>query len=488
MLKSDRALKQAPPLFLVMVSVLVLGLGGVASARPSGKVGICHKTGSAGNPYVYSNVSSNAVRAHREHGDTIGVTSKADCPRPVDTTLSIDKSGPIGAFPGQELAFTVTVTNEGARTARGVTVVDTLPSVGTFVSSTPAGTPASPGPGAVFTVALGDIGAGGSASVTIRWLAPSSGEGSITNTAMASASNASEVGPATARVGFGVATSCDRCGVTAGGTGLRNRSQGNIEITGIPAGATVGRAVLVWAVLHDGTAPPSTITFQGRPVAADFSATTSEDLCWLDNGTVGYASDVTEYVTSNGSFTVTDPPRGTTRVDDEPAGALPYTNGASLFVYYTGAGTSDQVISDFSYDTSKEYDSSGQRQPGFSVADHEEPPPDPGDRRIDRSFTGIDSVGGSAGLIMAGPDGQVPYGETVTFTGSGSFVLQNTWDGSDPQDGPSFAVGNLWDTDVYDVSSVLPAGQSTLTVALEAGTDCIGVSAAVLRVSRATSP
>jgi hypothetical protein len=39
-------------------------------------------------------------------------------------------------------------------------------------------------------------------------------------------------------------------GVSSAGTGLRNRSGGTISITDIPIGATVTRAILVWAILY----------------------------------------------------------------------------------------------------------------------------------------------------------------------------------------------------------------------------------------------
>lgn len=63
--------------------------------------------------------------------------------------------------------------------------------------------------------------------------------------------------------------------------------------------------------------------------------------------------------------------------------------------------------------------------------------------------------------------------DTFTVTGDGSVSLVNTFDGSAPQDGPSFSIGNLWDKDVHDVSSILPAGQTTLSVRHSSGSDCV---------------
>lgn len=253
-------------------------------------------------------------------------------------------------------------------------------------------------------------------------------------------------------------------GATAAGTGLRNRNSGNITISGIPAGSTITKAILVWGLLFEGSPPPGTIRFNDTPLVAE-QGQISGFLCWGDTQTIAYYKDVTGFVAGNGTYVVSDPPVPTRAPDADPAGTLPYADGASLVVFFTGGGSNNQVLSDFSYDTNTDADGT-----------------------INRSFSGINSVGGSASLTLAGPDGQNNGSETFVITGSGSVTLNNTWDGSDPQIGSSFSIGNLWDTDSYDVSSVVPTGQSTLTFNHTGGSDCIGIGAAVLQVSQTAPP
>lgn len=67
--------------FLLLALVAAVFSVSLAYAQsPKGKVGICHRTGSVTNPYVYIVVDQNAVPAHRAHGDIIGVGSQANCP------------------------------------------------------------------------------------------------------------------------------------------------------------------------------------------------------------------------------------------------------------------------------------------------------------------------------------------------------------------------------------------------------------------------
>ena len=70
-------------LFIVLLAVFALAC--VVPPQPQ-KIGICHATGSATNPYVFVWANINSVthlHGHEGHaGDIIGVNSQADCPTP----------------------------------------------------------------------------------------------------------------------------------------------------------------------------------------------------------------------------------------------------------------------------------------------------------------------------------------------------------------------------------------------------------------------
>lgn len=372
--------------------------------------------------------------------------------------LEVEMKGPGAAFVDQQIDFIITITNTGDETALNILFVDELPTEGSLVSSDPPGME-NANPPTTITIELGDLAPGDTVEVTVRWQTPNT-ETTITNRATVIAENTQEAVDEE-EVAVGTATTVTG-GVTSAGTGLRNRADGTIEMVDIPEGASVTRAVLVWALLYTTSIPSNRITFAGTQVAADLTATISNDLCWGDSQTIGYAADVTGLVSGNGSYEITDVVNGIIREDSNPVGVLPYTDGASLFVFYGGPGIENKVFSDFTYSA----ETGGSNE---------------------RTLTGITSAGGTSILHLAGPDGQTPGNEQVriTVTGSGTINLDNSWDGSAPQAGPDFPIGNLWDNDIIDVSSILPAGQATLEISLGGGGgDCTGLSAVVLQVEQ----
>ncbi len=111
------------------------------------------------------------------------------------TNLSINKSGNGTINAGQNVKFTMTVTNDGPGTAKGVTLSDPLPSgtAGAWaIASQPAGDPCSIG-GKTLSCSFGDLAPG--ASVTVKVKAPTSKDKCAVyeNTATAAATNSPKV-------------------------------------------------------------------------------------------------------------------------------------------------------------------------------------------------------------------------------------------------------------------------------------------------------
>jgi uncharacterized repeat protein (TIGR01451 family) len=80
-----------------------------------------------------------------------------------DADLAVTKSGPSTVTAGNNIAYTVTVTNNGSTDAQGVTLTDTLPAGTTFVSE-------SQGSGPAFNCTNPSVGGTGSVSCTIATL------------------------------------------------------------------------------------------------------------------------------------------------------------------------------------------------------------------------------------------------------------------------------------------------------------------------------
>ncbi len=101
--------------------------------------------------------------------------------------LSVAVNGPLTPTPvGQNIVYQVTVGDNGASDATGVTLVDTLPANVTFVSASSSAGPAPTQSGGVVTAAIGNIPAGQVVVVTITVATIGATAPSITNTATVS--------------------------------------------------------------------------------------------------------------------------------------------------------------------------------------------------------------------------------------------------------------------------------------------------------------
>jgi hypothetical protein len=85
-----------------------------ATSTAGRRVGICHRTGSASNPWVFLEVNQNAVEAHRDHGDIVGVSGPQQCPQgtltPVPAQCNQRANVAVNAVPDGQGRLRVTVT------------------------------------------------------------------------------------------------------------------------------------------------------------------------------------------------------------------------------------------------------------------------------------------------------------------------------------------------------------------------------------------
>jgi hypothetical protein len=101
--------------------------------------------------------------------DTARTTVSERPPPPDGAAVDLTVSGPSVVAEQTVIEYTVTVTVEPGADAVGAELVVALPTVGTFGGSEPAVTPIN----GSATWTLGDLPAGGSATVVLRWTAPS---------------------------------------------------------------------------------------------------------------------------------------------------------------------------------------------------------------------------------------------------------------------------------------------------------------------------
>lgn len=232
----------------------------------------------------------------------------------------------------------------------------------------------------------------------------------------------------------------------ATGVGLRGHTSGAITLSGLPAGASLQKAYLYWSFLDDSLLPSEqNITFNGTPIVGT-EIGSGEDTCWGRTYSRAFRADVTSLVTGNGTYVLSN-----------VANVSPLlAQGASLVVVYEDKNATphtivirdgDGVINNGNTHLLTILDGFTARDPGSGV---------------------------SAKTTFIVGDGQ-PYTDDLSLSGThGTFSASNAFDGSD---------GELWDTDTYNVSSYVAAGESSVVADMSRGTDCLNWVAQVFSVT-----
>jgi lysophospholipase L1-like esterase len=248
-------------------------------------------------------------------------------------------------------------------------------------------------------------------------------------------------------------------GYTATGTGMRNLGYGTISITGIPAGATVKSATLLWDILADSAGPSFAQgsldgeAFTGTPWASGASP------CWSAGANFSYEADVTSLVTGNGSYKLTGFATGQSDGADPwtSGSTAPLDEGASLVVVYELPSMPEVTVQIAEGATETPGDTASATLDGFTVG-----------------------AKASASTTYIVADGQMP-GNTASF--DGTTLPGVSFPGNDPQAVPHYSQGNLWDTVTTDVSSYLSPGDTSATIGVTGGQDCLVWVGQVLSVS-----
>jgi len=251
-------------------------------------------------------------------------------------------------------------------------------------------------------------------------------------------------------------------GYAAAGVSLRNRGYGTINLSGIPSGATIVRAYLVWSILgnteganfNDGV-------FKGvAKVGAKVGQ--GDGLCWGVTNGYAYRADVTAQVTGNGAYALSGFASGTTDgTDPWTAGTAPLAEGASLFVVYSKATYPRTTI--------RFYNGYHSNMAGAASIN------------VPFGFT-TSTPAGEARTTFIGADGQ-SSAENYSKVNNVNMGTVD-WDGTDPPL-PRYSLGNLWDTDTVALRNVVKPNQTSATVTVPAGTaDCTAWVAQAFSIGR----
>ncbi|MBP2834041.1 right-handed parallel beta-helix repeat-containing protein [Aquimarina sp. U1-2] len=261
----------------------------------------------------------------------------------------------------------------------------------------------------------------------------------------------------------------DPCAVT-------NTSSGILTNSGsIPNTAAIEKAYLFWA--HSKRNPNPNITFEGQPVIAS----TVNQSAFGGGAFYGYVSDVTTIVQSvsnpfTNSYTLTNLDINT----GDPYCGGPTVLGAwSLMVFYSDTSFPTSRINLYNGFSGERFSNSSFTLDNFFAINPN------GAKTTVLSWEGDETAATSVGeeLSITSP---LPPEETTSLEGDGDNVGGNNRPfNSTIYDGTSGVnqTGTYGiDLDTYDLSSILRAGESTITTNVASGLDFVIVNSVVLKV------
>jgi hypothetical protein len=241
----------------------------------------------------------------------------------------------------------------------------------------------------------------------------------------------------------------------AAGVAMRNLGYGTVTLNGIPAGSTVYGAYLLWDVINNSpTAALAQGSFDDTSITG-VSIGTGASPCWpsaeedSSYSNFAYEANVTSLVKGNGSYDLSGFASGATNGEDpwEVGSPFPELDGGSLVVIYKNPSSPSTTVQ--LYGGASETDSGTLLQQSLS------------------GFTASSSPSAQTTFIVG--DGQA-LGSSGAFNGT---TLVSNFLGADPQAVPKYSQGNLWDTDSFNVGSLVNPGDTSETATVEGNDDCI---------------
>lgn len=250
----------------------------------------------------------------------------------------------------------------------------------------------------------------------------------------------------------------------AAGTSLRNEPWDLITITGVPGGATVVKAILVWNILEDSVSSGAVLV-NGTLFEGTVIKTVSNPYCWSPSLSTTFAADVTGFVTGNGVYMISGYPTGVSDFSDPWSDSTPpLAEGASLIVVYENPSEPLRaVVVDL----------------GNEAAD--------ADHLISWASPAAGPVSAkNTWIVIDGQDNaanDVALFNGVAVAGPGSSLrAADAFPGADPRTGAS-SYGALWDTLTVDVSGLVAEGDTSASAGITASSDCIGFAGNVFSVT-----